>query len=397
MSSRQAELIRCFFALASIVAAAPALAAEETSESKDGFRVGGAVRFNYFVKSWDDGTQSRFGDVALDTFRIDVDGRMSKLLLSAQYRVYAGYTMLHHGWLGYEFSDATQLQAGVTQVPFGIQPYASHNWFFGLPYYLGFEDDYDLGLKLVHQSGPWDLQLALFKSSEGHYTGGSTASARYSYDVVPVSSANPGEAYLGVDRANQENGQLNARAAYRIDHGELGSTEIGISAQAGVPWNAITDDYGFMWAGAAHLNGNYGRFNLKLEAIRYVYDLAHPEGEDDRFVMLGAYDAPYKVASRGTLLVAGLSYEVPVQWGPISKLTFYDDYSVLLKSEPGYEDSQQNVLGAMITSGPVFTYVDLAMGKNQPWLGPDYGSAFAEGNPSARWETRFNVNVGYYF
>ncbi len=396
MSSPPTAFIRFLLPAILLGASLPA-AAEEAASNPDGIHVGGAVRFNYFVKSWDEDTRKRLGDIAFDTFRLDLDGQLARVLLSAQYRIYAGYSMLHHGWLGYRFSDATQLQAGVTQVPFGIQPYASHNFFFSIPYYMGFEDDFDLGLKLVHQGGPWNFQVAFFKNSEGHYTGQSTASARYSYDVVPVSAANPTEAYLGVDSANHENNQLNGRVSWTADHGDFGSTEVGLSAQAGQLYNAATKENGWMWAGAAHLNGNYGPFNLKLEAIRYAYDLANPEGEDDRFVMVGAYDAPYKMASRGTLLVAGLSYDVPVQWGPISKLTFYDDFSVLLKSEPGYEDSQQNVLGTMITAGPVYTYVDLAMGKNQPWLGPDYGSALGEGNPSAQWETRFNVNVGYYF
>ncbi|WP_239014272.1 hypothetical protein [Archangium violaceum] len=374
-------------------------AAEEEAAAKDHLHVGGALRLNYFVKSWEgqEGNRQRWGDVAFDTFRLNVDGRLSSLLLSAEYRVYAGYSMLHHGYIGYAFSESTQLQFGVHRVPFGLLPYASHNWFFALPYYLGFEDDYDLGLKLVHEHGPWNLQLAFYKNDEGSYTGKSTASARYSYDVVPVSPANPGEAYLETEQANSETNQLNARVAYRISHGELGGTELGASAQVGQLYNHITERQGLGWAAALHLNGDYGPWNVKLEALHYSYQPANPEGVDDSFVTVGAYDAPYRLASRGTVFVAGVSYSVPVSWGPISKLTFYDDYSFLLKSRAGYEDSHQNVLGALITAGPVFTYVDVASGKNQPWLGPDYGFALAEGLPDARWETRFNINAGYYF
>lgn len=395
-----------------LLCALPASAAEEaeekpatpeekpaTPEEQSSLHVGGALRVNYFVKSWEgqDGNRKRLGDLAFDTFRLNVDGRLSDVLVSAEYRVYQGYSMLHHGWVGYAFSPATQVQLGVHRVPFGLLPYASHNWFFAMPYYLGFEDDYDMGLKLLHEHGPWNLQLAFYKNDEGNYTGHSTDSARYSYDIVRVSRDNAGEAYLDTDQANEETNQFNARVAYTFQHGELGSTEVGVSGQVGQLYNAITERDGLGWAAAAHLNGTYGRFNVLLEGMYYEYDPANPEGVSDDFVTVGAYDAPYKLASRGTVLLAGISYGLPVSWGPISKLTFYENYSALLKSTAGYELSQQNVVGALVTAGPVFTYVDVASGKNQPWLGPDYGGAFAEGQPDARWETRFNVNVGYYF
>jgi hypothetical protein len=43
----------------------------------------------------------------------------------------------------------------------------------------------------------------------------------------------------------------------------------------------------------------------------------------------------------------------------------------------------------------LLTYVDLATGRNQPFIGPDYTNALARG--AEGFHTRFNVNVGYYF
>jgi hypothetical protein len=34
---------------------------------------------------------------------------------------------------------------------------------------------------------------------------------------------------------------------------------------------------------------------------------------------------------------------------------------------------------------------------NHSWLGGNFVDDFAKGNPDAKWEARFNVNVGYYF
>ena len=51
------------------------------------------------------------------------------------------------------------MQVGVHQVPFGILPWASHNFYFQLPYYLGLEDDYDLGVKHILKQGEWTSSL----------------------------------------------------------------------------------------------------------------------------------------------------------------------------------------------------------------------------------------------
>jgi len=83
-----------------------------------------------------------------------------------------------------------------------------------------------------------------------------------------------------------------------------------------------------------------------------------------------------------------------VDWGSIIRLTLYDDYSLLAKAEESFHNSQQNVLGAMVIAGPIYTYIDLAAGAHHPWIGPNYEKALAEGNSASGWETRFNINVG---
>ncbi|WP_245919110.1 hypothetical protein [Melittangium boletus] len=366
----------------------------------DEFRVGGSLRFSYFIKSWEgqEPNRRRWGDVVFDVFQLTANGRLSNLQLSADYRFYSGYSLLRHGFVTYTFSENTQLQAGVHRAPFGLLPLASHNWFASLPYYLGFEDDSDLGLKLIHTHGPWNLQFAFYKNDEGSYTGRSTASARYSYDVVPVRMANPAEASLGVDQANSETNQLNARATYLFTHGLTSTTELGLSAQAGQLYNAVTHRMGWRWAAAAHIEGIYGPCKVKLEALHYAFRPANPEGSDNSFVTMGAYDAPYKVASQGTLVAAGVSYTLPIDpRGILSRIAIHNDFSLLKKAKAGYATGYQNTIGALINTGPVFTYVDLATGKNNPWLGTHYGDALVEGSPTAPWETRFNINTGYYF
>ncbi|MFO7893668.1 MAG: hypothetical protein R6U63_08040 [Longimicrobiales bacterium] len=361
--------------------------------------LGGALRFNLQYRDWARGRFElrRAADFDFDTFRLNADGSYGDLLFSAEYRIYAGYHMLHHGWVGYGFSDALDVLLGVHKVPFGPLPYASHNWFFQLPYYVGLEDDYDAGVNVLYAAGRWGVQMAFYLNDEGSFTGGSVASARYSYDVVPATPGELGYAGLETARSNEEVNQVNGRLTYTapLSSGK-GSAELGVSGQWGQLHNRETDRFGSHWAASAHVDATRGRWNVIAEAIRYAVN-PDEAGAVEPFVVMGAYDAPYKVARAASLYLLGVAYTLPVAWGPIASIRFYDDFTYMVKADPTYPDTRQNVLGSAISAGPVYVYMDVASGWNHPWLGPDYGRALAEGDGAGGWSTRFNMNVGYYF
>ncbi len=360
-------------------------------------RIGGALRVNYIYKDWDE-DYGNAGELAFDTARINLDLKIKQLAGSLEYRYYRDrfadghdYSMLHHGWLGWRFNEQHELQGGVTKVPFGILPFASHNWFFQLPYYVGLEDDYDLGIKHIADVGDWNFQVAYFARDEGHWICDSDDSARYSYDLVREGT-----------EGNAERHQVNLRAAYTLRHLEQHETEFGVSVMGGgVPNANPQGGQGNRYALAAHVNGNYQRWNLMLQAIRYGFNVendprydASPDGD---FVTLGAYDAFYHAAAEATIWSAGLAYTLPVDWGFIDAFTFYNDFSTMTKHVSGYADTLQNVFGCRIDAPPLTIYVDLASGMNHPWLGGNWTEALASGGPETRWGTRFNINVGLYF
>jgi hypothetical protein len=391
-------------AAAVIVASAGAAVAEDdesveepAAEKEAKLHVGGALRFNAFYKSWDAINRDKSGDMDFDTFRINADGSFKGVDLSLEYRFYSGYHMLHHGYFGYTFDGGTELQIGVSRKPFGLLPYASHNWFFDVTYYLGMEDDYDAGVKILLPSDKLDLQFAFYKNDEGSYTGDSIDSARYSYDVVHTDETELG--YVGVDgpRTNEEINQFNARAAYTLTHRDNARTEVGFSGEWGQLYNSTTKDTGDHWAAALHVNGQYGRVNVMVEALAYGFRPENPAEQDDTFIVMGAYDAPYKVAAEGDIGLLNVSYTLPVEHKSLESIVFYNNYSYLRKRDSSFEDSQQNVAGMLLTAGKLLTYVDFAFGKNHPWIGSGYGAALAEGDPDAEWELRFNINIGYYF
>jgi len=375
---------------------------DEAADGWQGFlvgplRIGGALRVNYIYKSWNE-EFGGLGELALDTARINLGLNADSLIGSFEYRYYRDkfadghdYSMLHDAWLGWRFGERHEVHGGVMKVPFGILPYASHNWFFQLPYYVGFEDDYDLGVKYLGDYGPWNVQAAYFARDEGSWNGDSDDSARYSYDLVREGT-----------EGNAERGQLNFRFAYTFQRTENYRTELGLSLMAGRVENRNPlGGTGDRRAVAVHLNGHYDRWNVMLQAIRYDFDVendpnldASPDGS---FVTKGAYDAAYHVASVATIYTAGVAYNLPIGWGAIKSLTFYNDFSLMTKDESGFRDSLQNVIGCSVDAGLLYVYIDVATGRNHPWLGGDWTDSLAGGGEETGWNTRFNINIGLYF
>ena len=358
---------------------------EEQKESDALFKVGGAVRFNYFVKSWEgqQSNRSKLGDMAFDLFRINVTGELGGIILNAEYRFYSddfGGPMPHSAWAGYNFNERNMVQVGLHQVPFGNQTYNSDNWFFNIPYYLGLEDDYDLGIKYIYSGDRLGLVAGFYKNAElSPYDYG-----RYSYDFV-------GEF--------EETNQANVKLMYYL----TGDTRIGVSGQLGQIYNNVEDDFGTHHALAVHMRGDYNRVGVKLQAMSFGADIPQqvlvPGSEigGNDIITMGAYGAPYNVAYGGQIYTASINYQLPVDWGPVSRLVFYDNYSYYDKSNENYADTQMNVLGMMVTAGSVYTYIDYASGLNHPWLSANYADGLAEGLADAEWQSRFNINIGYYF
>lgn len=302
--------------------------------------------------------------------------------------------MLKQGWIAYEFNKMDHLQAGLTQVPFGITQYNSHSWFFSLNYYLGLEDDHDMGVKFQHRGSHWEYNLAFFKNAEELRFGGQSdvSDSRYSYDVSSIDTNGDGTLEL----RNKEINQLNGKLAYRFGNKQF-AHKFGISGQHGMLYNLDTKHSGYHFAWAGHYECTLNRFDIKAQIAGYQYHAKNPQGQSGNVIALTAYGAPYLIASEAITYTLGIGYDLPVNWGPVSNLNFYNDFGYLNKSESQFHNSLMNVTGIMVTAGNVYSYIDMAAGKNQAWLGSNWTHALAEGSTDANWEMRFNINIGYYF
>ncbi|NRA24150.1 MAG: hypothetical protein HRU08_06680, partial [Oleispira sp.] len=129
-------------------------------------KISGSFRANFTIKDFDQDQQDRGGDANFNVFTLGVDTQSGGLRFSGQYRWYNYVDTLHHMFVAANLEENSEVQVGVMKVPFGILPYESNNYWFGIPYYLGFNDDYDSGIKYLTKAGDWDIQAAFYISSE---------------------------------------------------------------------------------------------------------------------------------------------------------------------------------------------------------------------------------------
>lgn len=355
-------------------------------ESEDGITIGGAIRSNYNYTSYSEGNKDRGGDFDFDIFRINVRGEIGDVSLNGEIRFFDYMRAIKYAYVGYQFSQNWEVQAGITKVPFGNSPYNSQNYFFSTNYYLGLEDDFDLGVVFKRSvADSWQLDLAFFKNDELGGVDGyvDNRSDRYSYDIV--GSRAPGDGIY--DEPAQPLGEYNTfsgRLAYHFEQGEL-STEVGISAlSAGIhDGDRRVGDY---QAWALHSNSQYQNWHLQLQHSEYSYDIA----QVDR-IAVGAYSFYDSIAAEATSSTANLAYDLAVNFGPVTGLQFYNNYGIVYDKSDSSADTVMNVTGVSVAAGGLFTYFDWVHAKNQPFVG---GSAAGD---SSEYEQRFNINIGYYF
>lgn len=354
--------------------------------------MGGFLRFTYNNSSWKDAQQARGGDLGYDCFGIKANATYDKLYMALEYRFYekaSGGPFMKFGYFGYKFNEETDLKFGLVPVPFGNAEVNSNSFFYSVDYFLGLEDEYDTGLLLTKKINKLRLDFALFKNAEDLSMGNSNDAQynRFGYDVTSFEDETGKMIYR-----NKEINNINARAIYSLKNHDLGA-----SLLYGQLFNLDTEKFGSRFAWAAHYNGNYGRFNLKAEVAGYDFQAKNPAGQSADVIAMASYGAPYLVASEAINYTISLAYRLPVKSKLFDSFTFYNDFGLMDKANVDFENTLMNDTGILIAAGPIYTYIDWAMGKNQAWFGPEWAGAFAQGNPDAKWHYRFNINFGFYF
>ena len=357
------------------------------SKKKAAIKIGGAVRFNYTLKQFEQNSRNTKGDLNFDTFRLNLDGQIDNVILSAEWRYYNYMQVIHHAWVGYKFTPDWLVRAGVVKVPFGNLPYNSNSYYFSSNYYAGLEDNYQLGLSTTYNLGNWRFDGAFLKNPQPNGFG----SDSYSLNVVGFDNglATSGSGYERVN-AKAVNTFV-GRAEYTWRATNTLKLKPGVSLMHGSLYgtNQREGDYE---AYAAHLITDWQRWNLKLQYTDFNYAVNNPNA---RRLVYGAYAYNSYGPLSGKSITAGVAYSLPVHWGPISNLNFYNDFSRIYDKNAHIEPTWMNITGMSVTAGPVFAYFDFVQAKNQPFIGGNL--APIQGSDPAAINRLFNINVGYYF
>jgi len=343
-------------------------------------------------------------------FRLNLDyADDGPVSAKAEYRWYNGYNFLHTGWVNFSLDESSDVKVGLNRVPFGVGAYGPANsWFFDQHYYVGLSDDMDYGIKYSWTQDNLAIDLAYYLMAENSFVGASEESARYSYDIVDNGS--PYSHY-------EEEHQVNVRAIYTItDDDESYSNDLGISLQYGQlaadeTFAEDTDAYAI----SLHSKASIGAWTLMLQATQYEYAADYKSSATDAnglpltndLITMGAYDFAWPVASKGTIPAVALSYTMKPDVDWIDSITFYNDYSVIMKDNDSFNDSALNVTGFAIANDGWYIYVDYAYSNGNYFVGNEgdvYGDTYLESsvgdfgaNRNDDWNGRFNINFGYYF
>ncbi|SHK44040.1 hypothetical protein SAMN02745181_3824 [Rubritalea squalenifaciens DSM 18772] len=377
----------------------------DSSFSIGKLQIGGAIRANYVLGSYqEDGLPGpqrggNGGNFELDTFRTNFDYNKAGtgFTAKAEYRFYNGYHFPHTAWAGWRNEDDSIIRVGLNRVPFGAGAYGtSHNWFFDLGYYVGLTDDMDMGVSYTTSCGDWQIDLAYYLGAEPNFFGDSSDSGRYSYDIIDNGSAHS---------HYRERHQINLRAIRTFTFEEDNTLALGASFQAGLleaDKRYAHDSH--QLAAAIHAKWNRGPWEVisQLSAWDYAADYRSSSGLSNDLIGMGAYDYEAPVASRALLPALGIAYKWEtdhIDW--LDYITFYNDFSVILKDghDPAgskLKNSAMNVLGMSFTRGNWHIYCDWAYSNGNLFVGDDPLTDFGA-NEEQEWQSRFNINFGYYF
>ena len=343
--------------------------------------IGGAIRLNYAWRDYDDQNMDRVGDFGFEMFRVDAEIDYKDIFMAVEFRWYEHFNAIRFGYFGYHITDRTSIQVGIHQVPFGMKPYSSHSFWFNATYYLGFEDDYDAGIKLIYDNKYWNIQGAFYKNPEYQ---DSERYGRYSFDLVTDEV-----------QTNQEINQFNLRTIYKWRiKGEF-LMKLGASAEAGQIYNKTTRKNGDRYAFALHNNMFYRNWNWQLQWITYGYEPENPEGISDKTVQYGAFTFPFLATAKADIYTLNIANQINLDGKYLDKIKLYVNTSVVQPKNNYGKVSKQVVLGTTLIKRGLYTYIDYIFGQNM-WFsgGPGIGLDHPD---HSQWNSRLNINFGFYF
>lgn len=372
---------------------APALTVEVT----DKLDLGGGIRARY-----DDDASRGIHKFGIDTLMLSATYNSDSWIGAARYRFYGKdypyqYTdhfgdihFTEYAWIGYRFDASQQVQVGLNQVPFGLQPMYSDTFMETVASGMGLEDLYEVGAKYMKDMGDWNLQAGYYAHPAwpGH---GNSRGTTYS---VVATQADP---TIAGGSNNAERDMFVGRLARNVQFGGW-KGELGASLLTSTLYNRDTHRDGRRNEFALHYSGTKGPWGAKLQYTRHLMSPKNPDGHN-QMITVGAYDGTYNMATRGNLYQANGHYDIAGSYlgGWVKDMQLYTSYDIYAKSNPQFRNTQRWIAGTAFSLKMLSIYVEWREGRNDPSIGgSDYAQSLAAGGTN-RWKGQLFVSLGYYF
>ena len=288
----------------------------------------------------------------------------------------------HHVWVAADFGHLGKdgkLYIGQTWVPFGIDWQSFDDW-GTIAYYVGLQDDYDMGLNWERHFGKFDLNVAFFKNQQ------LSASSRERYDVDLYSGDCGPDDICPEKKENEESNQFNVRTAYNFSIGG-GNLELGASGMWGQIYNAGLDTNGDRVAFAGHANLSVGKFHLNAQATRYDYDQEQPVGVDEDYLNVSNFNYAYEIPKKANIFSASAAWDFIGD-----RLTGHTNFSLLTG---GSSETESYFWSAGLrTFWPRLDgFLEVYYGKNDPTLS---GDASGYGRDASTEDWRVEMRIFYH-
>ena len=388
--------------------------------------IGGAVRMRYDYVDYPTGgcgtgattaqvcdPTAGFSGLDFDTLRFETKYTSPTWNGYVQYRWYGGgaraggydayngykhlgdFHTLVDAWAGYKFNASHQLQVGLQPIPFGVGKDWGNTFYLGIANPLGLEDVHNLGAKYTYEGNGLNIQAGYFPRDGGTYHGKDSkyggGGDRY--------TVNFDKGYGVTD--NEEKDMIIGKVAYTFKHAEKSSTEVGLSGWRSKIENKMTQQDGHRTAWMVHAKSQFDKLGLMAQAgkLDISQEALATTGAAAGTVYVGGFDGSFRIAPKGNIYVAEVNYAVDGNWGYISGVMPYINYSTYKKSNSAFADSTRIIPGVQFSFGKLYVYAEMHYGKNDPYVGQSYDSALAEGGGVDRnkWQKAFYMNIGYYF
>lgn len=367
----------------------------QSTDNHSGVDIGGALRSNYRYEDWNTSNNRNPPHLRFDTFRVDSSGYYNNLSFDSGFWFQENHKYaIDRTFIAWHVTQQQQVQLGAPYKPFGLMPYPQFGWSYHIPFFLGFAVNSGLGARYRYQDADWTLDAAWFPEML-------PPGVRYAPDTGYYGELKNTLYGPHHRQFNEKRDQLNLRLARTVKSGRW-NNEFGASLAAARLVNHSSGGNGTFWAAGAHTMLNIDDWHLTSQLIRYQYAPKDPPGSDRSTILMGGngLTPAYLIPAKATTASLNLARDLGVRWGPVSKLRFYTDYSVLWKDKKGWSDSQMETLGVQLFALPVMFWLDFTWSTNaNPWGGALNATGWTSTRSagSDKWYFRSNLNMGYYF